>query len=577
MRLLDKIRKGIYGLGVAGALLGFGELKAQGFVPNDPEYNRQKGDLSPMDMEKAWRINRGSKDIIIGVNDVDFGLFHEDFYDYESGETSFWINKDELPGVDKNDDGRVSFGELLDSGLSDLNKNGRIELEDLYGSKFENGVDDDGNGKVDDFVGWNFEFGFDNLKHRHIESNDVRSNFEESQHGLGISGVIGARNDNGVGIAGISNCKIMVLTPNTGRSAHKSLEYGIEKGINVLNMSVSYLQDNVFDEEIFSLAKESGIVIVAGSGNNGRTEFANWPSYPCNLESVICVGGVDVNGNRSVQSSYGGHIDFAAPTRALSLGRYDTLKYGFSGGTSNSSAYVSGIIGLMMSVDKKLTFDEVIYVLKETSDKFGENIPTTDYPIGIGRVNAGRALEFLVNNEYGAVLEKTDKREEFISDFDVRGIANGDNYKVDLGRDENWIEIGRGVTDENGYLATVRIRNYEKGDYELRLEVGGWRGVYIDQKKIRLTNSFFRGDCNYDGNMDMGDPLSGLFYTFGVNNFIPKCLDACDVNDDGKIDVTDAIYSLNFIFMGGNSPKNPFPNIGGDTTEDNLGCYNTVH
>ncbi len=85
------------------------------------------------------------------------------------------------------------------------------------------------------------------------------------------------------------------------------------------------------------------------------------------------------------------------------------------------------------------------------------------------------------------------------------------------------------------------------------------------------AETFIRGDVDGDGKITITDAVNTLNYLFKSGSE-PGCLDAADVNDDGKIDVADAIGGLNYLFMGANAPPAPFPEAGFDLTKDELGC-----
>lgn len=82
---------------------------------------------------------------------------------------------------------------------------------------------------------------------------------------------------------------------------------------------------------------------------------------------------------------------------------------------------------------------------------------------------------------------------------------------------------------------------------------------------------FVRADCNADDKLDLSDPVSGLLFLFaGATR--PPCLDACDSNDDGKLDLSDAVKTLNYLFLGGEPPPAPAAACGEDPTGDDLDC-----
>ena len=85
------------------------------------------------------------------------------------------------------------------------------------------------------------------------------------------------------------------------------------------------------------------------------------------------------------------------------------------------------------------------------------------------------------------------------------------------------------------------------------------------------TNQFMRSDTNFDGEVDLSDPVVTLLYLF-QGGAPPNCEDAADVDDSGKLDISDAIYTLLYLFRGGPQPSNPFPLVGDDLTSDPLSC-----
>ena len=83
---------------------------------------------------------------------------------------------------------------------------------------------------------------------------------------------------------------------------------------------------------------------------------------------------------------------------------------------------------------------------------------------------------------------------------------------------------------------------------------------------------FIRGDTNADGRVNLTDAVALLEYLFDGGGTMPRCLDALDTNDSGSIDLTDAVIVLNFLFTGGPAPTLPYPEPGLDATPDGLRC-----
>lgn len=91
--------------------------------------------------------------------------------------------------------------------------------------------------------------------------------------------------------------------------------------------------------------------------------------------------------------------------------------------------------------------------------------------------------------------------------------------------------------------------------------------------RLRLTGGedFIRGDSDQSGALDITDAIGTISYLF-LGDGPPACLDAADVNDDGRVDIGDPVFCLNFLFRGGREPPAPFPVAGADPTGDDLTC-----
>lgn len=105
----------------------------------------------------------------------------------------------------------------------------------------------------------------------------------------------------------------------------------------------------------------------------------------------------------------------------------------------------------------------------------------------------------------------------------------------------------------------------------------GWYQPRHDSKASGMVENsvfikkFIRGDANEDGKIDLTDAIFILNYLF-KGGLEPPCLDASDVNDDGRIDISDAVYTLRYLFSGETQPPAPFQEAGIDPTEDGLKC-----
>jgi hypothetical protein len=137
-------------------------------------------------------------------------------FDYPDIMENIWLNPGELPGVDTNADGIIGWSEFIQK-MTDTNHDGKVNLWDLFGSSFENGIDNDANGFVDDFLGWNFVAGKNDWPANNPYSNLSLLPPEERlnppiDHGTFTSGFASAVTNNGIQSAGLGwNAKILPL------------------------------------------------------------------------------------------------------------------------------------------------------------------------------------------------------------------------------------------------------------------------------------------------------------------------------------------------------------------------------
>ncbi len=107
--------------------------------------------------------------------------------------------------------------------------------------------------------------------------------------------------------------------------------------------------------------------------------------------------------------------------------------------------------------------------------------------------------------------------------------------------------------------------SFRREDETEEWRVGNWGLAF----RLYGSSPFLRGDCNADGRINIGDPIWSLLRQFeGVGT--TQCEDACDFNDDGSVDITDAVSSLGYQFLGHAPPVDEF--CGPDLTRDSLSC-----
>lgn len=229
---------------------------------------------------------------------------------------------------------------------------------------------------------------------------------DEVGHGTHVSGIIvgnGIEMDEGV----CPQCSLLpVRVLASMKSGNKlvgagiidninaGIKWAVDNGADVINMSLGIKHNGggLPHEEIIRYAISKNVTIVAASGNDGTEE----KYYPGALPGVIAVGAVNQQGEVANFSSYGANITVVAPGMNI-YSSYVNNSYAFASGTSQASPFVCGAVGLLKSyaLEKghKLTNGEVLYILKNTSDKIDNRL--RNQKAGYGVINLADAFKFL--------------------------------------------------------------------------------------------------------------------------------------------------------------------------------------
>ncbi|MGB7708607.1 MAG: S8 family serine peptidase [Microcoleus sp.] len=241
-------------------------------------------------------------------------------------------------------------------------------------NKANNGLDDDGNGFVDDFHGWDFV-------------NNDNDPMDDNNHGTHISGLVAAKRD-GVGITGVApTAKIMALKildrGGLGkiRDEINAINYAVANGANIVNVSLGGLQLNNDELNAIRAAEAKGVIVISAGGNDARPQV----DYPARFaaEVGIAVGSIQRNKQFSSFSNLAGTevIDyFIGPGgdggRADSGDIYSTVPlsvpgvpYRYFAGTSMAVPQIAGVIALMLQANPNLTPAQIKRILAETANR----------------------------------------------------------------------------------------------------------------------------------------------------------------------------------------------------------------
>lgn len=214
---------------------------------------------------------------------------------------------------------------------------------------------------------------------------------DNNGHGTKVAGIIGAETNNNTGIAGIGyNCKIMPI--KVGLTQYDFL-LGVIKaiynGAKVINYSIYGDSPNGFFELGIEYAQEDGCLIVAAAGNDSENEA--YPGlYSTSFDNVIAVSATDDEDDLYVGNNYGSWINVSAPGVDI-LTTYLGDDYDYVTGTSFAAPHVSGLAGLLYSVNGSLAHSWLREIIELTAKDLGAS--GFDEYYGHGRINAYRAVK----------------------------------------------------------------------------------------------------------------------------------------------------------------------------------------
>lgn len=405
--------------------------------------------------ERAWDLSTGSSDVTIAVIDSGFALNHQEL-------SSKWhVN-----------DGEQGTTQAGDPCWTDTPQN-----------KQSNNCDDDQNGRVDDWRGYDF-FHDDN----DVSAGTTNTSGAGTQHGTLVAGTIGAAANNGTGSAGIDHsAKIMPLQvfDDDGNAFTSdivaAIEYATDNGADIINLSLGSNGYDVPMEAAVQYAVDTGVLVVAASGNCALNdeEFCNTlaapgrMTYPALYDDTLAVGATTNTDTRASYSSYGSQLDLVAPGSGITplptyIAGNQVSAYATASGTSFAAPLTAGVAGLLLAQNPNLTPLELDDILTTSTDQpsgmSGSGF-TTQY--GYGRLNAHRAtLMALASTQADIELGTTSlsPRQPAIGDIwrsTFGSVANDESVLIGCRVAETDI---CSVTSDNGTITRFSTSKARKGD-----------------------------------------------------------------------------------------------------------------
>ncbi len=433
--------------------------------PNDSLYVEQLVNLENSLVPDAWDITVGNDQIIVAVVDSGINFDHPDL------QSNIYYNPGEIPN---------------------------------------DGIDNDGNGYIDDWRGWDFvhapelsSIAIGDYLDRDNDPND------DLFHGTHVSGIIAADTNNQEGIAGISwNAKILPIRAGFATNiagagylqdsdAAAGIIYAADMQADIINISWGDVNYSPIIADACDYALQRGSIIVAAAGNSS-VSIDRQLMYPAKLASTIAVGAVDSNLQLASFSCYGPQMDIVAPGSSIISTYSGNHLYQTLSGTSMSAPFVAGCLALLLSFEPGLDFAEIKSRLATSAIDLGEKGFDVYYANGLIDAQA-----LLINqNTANIEIEHPADFAGFSSSFPIIGSVSAtafSHYRVDYASEDedgnlSWQPVNPQISYyyepvESDVIANFVVNpNLADSTYLVKVEVFSYNNsyrttfsVYIDQ------------------------------------------------------------------------------------------------
>ena len=314
--------------------------------PNDPfadSVSTRQYYLKLVQAYEGWTVEKGDTNVVVAILDTGFGLTHE--------ELSTKVKHNYSDPVD--------------------------------------GFDNDGDGYIDNFSGWDFA----------DKDNNVFDDTPWKGHGTGVAAVAAGATDNGKGISSLGYntrflpLKVFSSVANGPFGGYEAIVYAANKGVKVINLSWGGEGQSQYEQDIINYAAlDKDVLIVASAGNTNKLVDI----YPAAYKNVLSVGGTNPKDVKYKDHTYNYHIDLTAPSESVYTASMSSDNaYGGAYGTSFSSPIVAGSAALVRSKYPQLTALQAAERIRITADDI-YNLPGNQpflEMLGKGRLNLKRALK----------------------------------------------------------------------------------------------------------------------------------------------------------------------------------------
>ncbi len=314
------------------------------YIPNDPQTSAQ-WHIPRINSYQAWDLFKGDTTVVIGIVDSGSDLDHPDL---------------------------------------------AANIKYNYLENPTNGIDDDNNGYIDDYKGWDF----------YANDNDPQIQPSGNTHGSHVSGCASQVTDNNVHGAGIGFKTKLLISKHTDDSNPESLLYATDAGLvycyqngaKIINCSYGSSSYSSYTQLVVNNAWANGTVICASAGNGDANGIGqNWARYPASYDNVVSVAASTTTDVKTIFSNFHTTVDITGPGQDIISTIYNNAYTNLSG-TSMSSPIVAGTAALIKGKYPSWTPQQLVDRLKLGVDSIYNLNPTYVGLLGTGRVNAFKCL-----------------------------------------------------------------------------------------------------------------------------------------------------------------------------------------
>jgi hypothetical protein len=413
------------------------------FTSSDPLSTSLWG-MDKLNVQSAWTLSKGAN-VVVAVDDTGVDYRHEDLVG------NIWSNPNELM----------------------------------------NGIDDDGNGYVDDVKGWDF----------HNNDNDP---LDDNSHGTHVAGTIAAVGNNGFGVIGVAPmARIMPVkgldAAGSGYTSNlaKGIVYAAMNGADVVSNSwgcSAACPSSPFVEDAVRTAYNLNVVVVFAAGNSTADAISYSPN---NMREVISVAASDASDAIAYFSNYGSVIDVAAPGSNITSTVLNN-QYGSKSGTSMATPHVSGLAALILSLHPEFTVEDVRQAIQAGTDDIAN--PDFDIKAGYGRINAYKSL--LINVPLRVMIADPQIGQVFnidqVKTLNVNGTAKGtgfSDFSVSYraaGTISAWQPVGSSfMAVDNSLLGQMAMSSLPTDNYLVRVQSYNTAGQKFNEiAQFHLDNPY---------------------------------------------------------------------------------------